>query len=43
MTWIVLALIVGAAAWDGFANMARHEGEPPEPSLASRWAAMRGH
>jgi len=43
MTWIILALIVGAAAWAGFVNMERTRDDPPEPSLAKRWAAMRGH
>jgi hypothetical protein len=43
MTWIILALIVGLAARAGFAIMERTRDEPPEPSLARRWGAMRGH
>ena len=42
MTWIILALILGAAAAAGFRIQARTRNEPPEPPLAHRWAALRG-
>ncbi len=42
MFWIVLGLIVGAAAVAGFAIQDRTRHEPPERPLAHRWAALRG-
>lgn len=42
MTWIILALILLAAAAAGFRIQALTRDEPPEPPLAHRWRAMRG-
>jgi hypothetical protein len=42
MTWIILALILAAAAAAGFRIQALTRGEPPEPPLAHRWRAMGG-
>jgi hypothetical protein len=42
MTWIILALILLAAAAAGFRIQALTRGEPPEPPLSHRWRALRG-
>jgi hypothetical protein len=43
MTWIILALILIAAAAAGFRIQALTRDEPPEPPLAHRWRALGGY
>ena len=43
MTWIILALILIAAAAAGFRIQALTRDDPPEPPLAHRWKALGGY
>ena len=42
MTWIIIALLLAAAAAAGFRLQALTRDEPPEPPLAHRWRRTMG-